>query len=429
MQDLVAELRIFSGIHAGARSALAPGDYVLGTDPSCDLILCDEGIAGRHAELRIRKDGWTLHPLKRGTGDVHLTAGVGVALGPVTIALDVPQAPWRVVEPVLPPEVSAVAEPPASSAGVESLPPAVTSSRVAPPQPNRDFLGYTGFGLALLALLAGLLLILNPEEVPLAMPVVADEPSRQSRLFDIIGGLNLADRVQVIQRTDGHLTVKVAFLNNEEHEQLAAALARFNPRPELKVIGEQELIQEVHDFLQMRGGKLNADYLGEGRFRINGQVAGDGERDALLLALKAGFPAVRGFESALLTSDIIAKQFLDELLRIGATAVNGKWQEGRFIVSAKISSVDMLRWETALLKTEARFGKLFAYRILTEIDERVEARLPFRILGVAGGATPFVVLSDQSKVLLGGSVQGWRLTEIDGNQVVFDGPRRLAVKR
>ncbi len=429
MQDLVAELRIFSGIHAGARTALAPGDYVLGADPSCDLILCDEGIAGRHAALRLGKEEWTFHSLTDGAGDRRLIAGVGVALGPVTIALDLPQAPWRVVEPVLPPEEPAVAEPQESFAAVESLPPAVITERVAQPQSNRDFVAHIGFGLALLALLAGLLVILNPEETPIATPVSAVEPSRQSRLFDMLGSLNLAERVQVIQRSDGYLTVKAALLSDAEHEQLAAALTRFNPRPELKVIGEQDLVQEVQDFLQMRGVKLSADYLGDGRFRINGQLAGDEERDALLLALKTEFPAARGFESALLTSDIIATQFLDELIRIGATAVSGEWQEGSFIVSAKVSGVDMPHWEAALLNTEARFGKLFAYRILTEIDEQVEARLPFRILGVAGGATPFVVLSDQSKVLLGGSAHGWRLAEIDGSQVVFDGPRRLVVKR
>ena len=428
MQDLVAELRIYTGIHAGARTALAPGNYVLGADASCDLVLCDEGIAGRHAELRLGKEGWTFHLLTKDAGEMSLSAGVGVALGPVMIALDVPHAPWRMTEPVSSPEVPTVAEPPESSPA-ESLPPVIATKGVVKLQPSNHIAGYVLFGLALLGLLAGLLVILMPDEVPPAMPAPSVEPSRQSRLFEIIGSLNLAERVQVIQRSDGHLAVKAALLSDEEHEQLAAALARFNPRPELQVIGEQDLIRDVQDFLQVRGAMANADYLGEGRFRINGQVAGDTERDVLLNALKTEFPAVRGFESALLTPDTIATQFLDELIRVGATTVSGEWQEGSFIVSAKVSGVDMSHWEAALLKTEARFGKLLTYRILTEFDDKLEALLPFRILGVAGGATPFVVLSDQSKILLGGSAHGWRLTEIDGSQVIFDGPRRLAVKR
>lgn len=46
-------LRIFSGVHAGAEIVLAPGQYVIGQDDSCDLILADQTVAARHAVLTI----------------------------------------------------------------------------------------------------------------------------------------------------------------------------------------------------------------------------------------------------------------------------------------------------------------------------------------------------------------------------------------
>lgn len=48
-------LHIFSGHHIGAELPLAEGQYVFGTDDSCDLIFSDSSLAGRHAALTIQQ--------------------------------------------------------------------------------------------------------------------------------------------------------------------------------------------------------------------------------------------------------------------------------------------------------------------------------------------------------------------------------------
>ena len=45
-------LRIFSGQHLGAEIELPDGEHVIGTDDSCDIILSDPSLLGRHAVLR-----------------------------------------------------------------------------------------------------------------------------------------------------------------------------------------------------------------------------------------------------------------------------------------------------------------------------------------------------------------------------------------
>jgi type III secretion protein D len=50
---MAAILRIFSGLHIGAEIELAEGIHVIGTDDSCDLILCESSLAARHAALRV----------------------------------------------------------------------------------------------------------------------------------------------------------------------------------------------------------------------------------------------------------------------------------------------------------------------------------------------------------------------------------------
>ena len=53
-------LRIFSGLHLGAEIELIEGVYVIGTDDSCDLILNDSTLKGRHAALRVAPDAGSL---------------------------------------------------------------------------------------------------------------------------------------------------------------------------------------------------------------------------------------------------------------------------------------------------------------------------------------------------------------------------------
>lgn len=49
-----AVFEFFSGLHAGARIELTEGDWVIGSDDSCDLILADEGFAPRHASVSVK---------------------------------------------------------------------------------------------------------------------------------------------------------------------------------------------------------------------------------------------------------------------------------------------------------------------------------------------------------------------------------------
>jgi len=55
--------------------------------------------------------------------------------------------------------------------------------------------------------------------------------------------------------------------------------------------------------------------------------------------------------------------------------------------------------------------------------------VPFGILSVVGGDTPFIVLEDGQKLLVGGTYRNYRLISIEDNQLTFDGPRPAIVLR
>ncbi len=54
-------LRIFSGQHLGAEIELPDGIHVIGTDDSCDIILSDPSLSGRHAALHVSQASGSPH--------------------------------------------------------------------------------------------------------------------------------------------------------------------------------------------------------------------------------------------------------------------------------------------------------------------------------------------------------------------------------
>ncbi len=103
-------LRVFSGPHAGAEVVLPPGDHVIGTEDSCDIILSDGGLAPRHVSIRVTAGvpgaPSTVHitpldgPVRYDDADVPAT-GVTLApaapchLGDTCLAWNTPGAPWE----------------------------------------------------------------------------------------------------------------------------------------------------------------------------------------------------------------------------------------------------------------------------------------------------------------------------------------------
>lgn len=431
-QSPVIELRIFTGIHAGARAALAPGRFVLGAAPACDLILCDPGVGQRHAELRHDDSGWSLFPLETDAGipvgGVRLAPGVGVSIGSVLIALEAANVPWQM------PSAVATTPAPVSAPAVTALPAESRQTESGQPvkeavRPRRQFAWLFVPGAAVLAVLLAIGLALMPvDEAPLPLPAVQQTDALVQALA-VVQRLEMTQRAQVEQGADGRILVSAMLLDDAEYEKLAEALAQLNPRPALKVSSEQALIESVHEALRARSSDLAAEYLGAGRFRLKGRVSSDAEGETLLQALAAELPAVRAFESDLLSADRLSAQLLDELREQGGAALHGQWQDDVFVVSARVAHHEQLQWEQALLRIDERYGRLIRFAVRTDWQGGGSEDLPFRIQSIVGGAMPYVVLTDGRKILPGGRVKGWRLAGIDGSQVVFDEPRHVQVRR
>src|SRR5690242_9273608 len=98
MSGVNRQLRILSGLHAGAQTVCDESTrYLIGSDPACSIVLCDEGVAAKHCLIAFDEFGMSCRAV---TGTVlvdgrEVRAGETVSVedlqviqcGPVTLCV------------------------------------------------------------------------------------------------------------------------------------------------------------------------------------------------------------------------------------------------------------------------------------------------------------------------------------------------------
>ena len=450
-QEFAYELRIYTGIHAGARAPLTTGCYVLGSSSACDFILCDQGIADRHAELQCDPEGWVLRGLAENgdipTDGVRIPLRSGIAIGPVVVAIDETGSAWGEIPSVVQLKATVPDESPVASSKRREpslKEPLLQEPNVSTPSAATDAFAVKNKWLPFLALsltvcVVSLVLLVSmfhaggatDSNVVAKCPeqTASDPASQEARALKVIEAMNLTQRTQLRRKDDGTLSIKAVLLTDEEYEQLGIALSEIKPQPLLEIMNEQDLLQEVRDILQAKEPDLNAEYLGNGRFRIQGKVSSNEVRNELQERLQGQLPMALSFENELMTPELFAERIREDLLKCEATDISSQWHENALEVSAKIPQSSLHRLKSALFDINERFGKWFSFTVRPTITDGGGATMPFAIAGVVGGPMPYIILPNRQKVLVGGSVNGWRLVQIDAHQIILDGPRRLVVNR
>lgn len=458
-RDAMFELRILTGAHAGARALLPDAPQVLGSGMDCDLILSDEGVLAQHATLERQEDGSTvLRWLDSDLPPLTIRPGEGAKVGPVQIAVDSSDAPWRDDVPLCAaPEDGASAEldalaNSADDALAEDGTPAIVLEGAAPAKPPvaktawpRTVLKGAVAAMLVAAIAGGWWALARSSAqstsaaaaaaagIAAAAAANADPKAISKPVMELAARLGLTDRVVIQARAGQPLMVHAVLLTDDETEQLASALSRLSPRPGLTLLSEAELQLEVKTALETiaNGQALKAKHMGAGRFRIEGRVKNETQGEELLARLAKAAPAARGFESALLTDAQSAEAMIEDLRRAGVPAITGQWSGEVLALEVTLAPSDVPRWEQLLLAVATR--RQVPFRANLQLTENVSraATLPFSVRSVVSSDMPYIVLADGRKLVTGASVGGWELIAIQSQRVVFKGAdgRQLTLER
>ncbi len=445
------QLRILSGLHAGARAPLDGDSYLLGALDDCDFVLDDAGVQPHHARLSWQSGCWQVDWVAQEGEEpvlapMRLTHGKAVPLGPLVITVDAPDAPWPTLEqlvlvphaPALEPNLPAPPEPvPAPATDWAARLRALASRRAA-----------TRFAAAALGLsaVAALALVAWPgglgagsaTSAPAAAVAKAPVPDAAQRqaIEAVLAGRGLAGRAR-IEPSGAVWLIRAPVMSDMEAEALGGALSRLQPRPLMRLPTAQELRDEVTEALPRLAGEhapaIRLRVQAPGRFRLEGRIADTQARDAFLRTVADTFPQVT-WENAVLTTEEAAAELLAELRSRGWQA-GGQWKDGALQVQVTLQQRDVPNWEQTLLAVNRTHAvplhatMAFAQSAPTPAPapRGAEARLPFQVRGVVGGELPYVLLAGGDKLSQGGVWQGWRLASISAGQVVFENGTQRAV--
>lgn len=446
------ELRILSGMHAGARAPLDGSDYLLGTLDECDFVLMDPGVHPRHARIAASDGGWDLRwAVEEGAeallAPMRMEPGKAVPLGPVVLSVDVVDAPWPTLEQlVLVPQAAAV-EPslPAPLDIPEGSVPVMMVPRRA--SVARSVAAWTltlaTAGVSAMALIAWPMGAAHERRQPATIETPAAAAAEkgslpfapQKQAIDTaLRDLGLTERAKVEPSATGW-TVRAGVMSDVESESLSAALSRIQPLPGLRMTTEQDLRADVADMILRMApeyrGTIGLRYLGEGRFRVEGRMGNAAERDKLLRTLASAFPLVRAWENAVVAAEEAGDRFVAELRSRGSWHVSRAPGAGLLDLQVRLSQRDVPQWEQALLSVaQANPTPFRATLEFVQAQASRESRPPFRVRSVVGGEMPYVLLEEGEKLAPGGVFQGWRLASVGAQQLVFEnGAQRAYVPR
>lgn len=456
----VLQLRILSGMHAGACAPLDGDAYLLGALDDCDFVLTDAGVQPHHARLSRTDGGWQLDWVAQEGGEpvlapMRLESGKAVPMGPIVVAVDDALAPWPTLEQL-------VLVPHAPALEPQLPPPAQPVGESGQRARRRRLLPAT----ALLApLMSALMWFAWPagsgqmpaagdpgagtadDPVAAAAPLAPGQPdmSQKQAIDAALKSAGLGGQAKV-EHTGAGWLVHAPVMSETEGEALSAALSRIRPRPALRLTTESDLRDEVAPALarlaQEQRAALSLHPAGQGRFRIEGTMDSAAARDTLLAALARSFPHVRGWDNAVSTPQDAGMRLLAELRQQGWQA-SGEWGDGAMQITVQLHQRDVPHWERTLMAaTQANPVPLRARLDIVQAGAAASAApvapvapaaasaastLPFTVRSVVGGDMPYVLLTNGEKLAHGAVSQGWRLSAVSVSQVVFENGARRAV--
>lgn len=452
--NAMLELRVLSGLHREARCPVTHGALV-GADPDCDIVLADTGLPARAARLVLSDQGWNLTP---GESEPEPDAASGtpynqpLPLGPVWLTVSHPEDPWvdapetadaqgdhdAPAAEATPIEATASAPEPDGAPGEEPAR-AAPSIHADPrqeqaPRPARGgrswimILGLAAAGLAIVVAMAMAWLLPSATPAPARPdPRIAAEQSLP-RIQAVLERLGLTSRLRAAMAASGTTAQVSGWVRDaDERDALASALAQIWPMPAMQVSVEADAIRTARTTLEAYPVKYAPRYDGDGRLSILGIAADETERVAAIEAVRAQLPGMTIMGNTIQLAPAVADALTRELAAAGLSGVALTWDRHHLRAdSSRLDDTQLARFERILAEFNRRF---FDVAALPDEDRPAASTVPFGILSVVSGKTPFIVLEDGSKLLVGGTYRQYRLTGIEERRLTFDGPRPAIVLR
>jgi hypothetical protein len=388
------QLAVLSGLHAGALVDVSADDWtLLGSAEDCDIVLRDPGVLPHHAalfprgaslQLRAIEGALSALELERAPGgSVALTDASTWQVRSVTLGVGVAgSAAWQALldRPFAAPAETGVAAEQAMPSPVERTTVAEFaddgSAADDSPAAARKRAPRTLTRRAQQVIAGAAACVLLTATGAVAWGVAGHKAQARetgSAISGILSGLDMPE-LRIIEAANGHQRIEGTVRSESERGKLMSALQRRGIYPAVDVVTGEHLAASVQNTFRQRGLHVKAQYTGAGRVEVQGAAP----------------------------SALTEKAVQDVL-----TAINA------------VTQVALLDAAAVPPESEPRETVLPAVPAATATVNN-SVRDPKRVVGVVGGATPFVVTQDRRHYFVGSMLpDGTQVDQIEGHTVVF----------
>ena len=441
------ELRVLHGPQAGSRLTLSFGEYTLGTDDECEVMLAGPRLMGLHARLKIAADTASISPVdgnildahgKQISGDNPLALGMPIEIGGVWISIDEVDAPWPSTETLIPqPTVIPLPDPTESIDPSPSLEPEVIkdSDLTAQRARAKRFLIISLSGLATIAVLGVVgALWLSSQPMPVVSTTdastqpTANAPTLSDRLAEAFPG-----RTVHIAAGNGGTTIVTAYATDSAMAtRMQQMIRKFDSTAVTHLFTDDAMLESVRNVAlkyRQEGTRamVKVTDVNNGIATLRGVVASQSVRDDVIENLKNSVAGLRSIELTAQGADELPSILTDRLTVADlAKKLQIVSRQPEFTLRGNLSEEEIQRWETVLIQFNEEFGQILPIRAMISLQQK---RPPINVQTVVGGAMPFIITDTGQRIGVGGEANGHTISAIRDDEIIFDGTLRFRISR
>ena len=428
------EVRILSGLHAGAACRLEQG-ALLGALVDCDIVLSDPGVPPVAGQLRADARGWRLEQADAqlddagsgtdGIDDWHAFGSpLEIGSGPVWITVAEAGAPWT--QPDQRGEAGPTWQAPHTAADSHNR---TVTGDVSLAPPHRARSGFVVAAICLFAAVAAaasLALWIQSDSPPAADLAPQQTPLTLARA--LIARAEPMGGVRAIEAKDGTVHIIGWVETDAEVERIRSALMALHPAPQFQVESAPRLDMVTMDALRSVPLRYEAKYLGDGHVAVVGISPDESGRAAALAAAEARLPGVRFTGDKIMLAAEVEQELTVALRQAGFKAPALSWQDGQLVVQlGELTPDERTRAQVEVAQFNTTRFNIAALAPSPPVATPAKPKLPFTVRSVVGGDQPWIIVDDGTKILVGGTYDGLRLTAVTNDSLTFEDSKSAVI--
>lgn len=403
-------LKVLSGSHKGAEIPLGPGEYIIGSDATCDIIFSDQTIASHHVQLVVAGTDMIVKSIEQpifvaGTPVTHIGTPLSplqiVTVGTTHFSVGLPGADWSQLQ----------------LSGFETATAGCRDAFTNIPKRHRLLKLYPWGGTALL--LCCMLVVISQGNTKPIQPLSLVSLTPLEQVQGLVNDLNYPN-LEVIPLSNGRIRVQGYVKTTAQQQQLNNTLRPFAGKVEKRLWVQTNLVDLANAVTQALG--LQTLYVadgGPGTLVVTGYVKNDMMWQQALTTLRRDIPSILHIEDQQIETlekrqnilrDMLTQQGLEQKVYVQQDG------EGLTVVGS-LSRQEVPLFKEVAHTFRARYG---VNPILYTKISQTQTQKKLAIRSVSVGNVPYLVTQKGQKYVEGTTLKnGYKIKSIQPGKIIL----------